>query len=164
MEGIFGILTVSEWLAILRIGVGLWWLKSFLHKPHREFVNGQMANWTLALADNNPSETYGKLIKRLIEPNKRWFPYLILFGELSVALGLIFGFLTPLALIGAVFMNLNYLSLAGVKPTKDKSVNPCYQCEQGQNWNMILSEVVMLFTAAWSVWSIDALIGLFPTI
>ena len=57
MEGIFGILTVSEWLAILRIGVGLWWLKSFLHKPHREFVNGQMANWTLALADNNPSET-----------------------------------------------------------------------------------------------------------
>jgi hypothetical protein len=50
-------------------------------------------------------------------------------------MGLIFGFLTPLALIGAVFMNLNYLSLAGVKPTKDKSVNPCYQCEQGQNFN-----------------------------
>ena len=91
MEGIFGILTVSEWLAILRIGVGLWWLKSFLHKPHREFVNGQMANWTMALADNNPSEIYGKLIKRLVEPNKRWFPHLILFGELSVALGLIFG-------------------------------------------------------------------------
>jgi uncharacterized membrane protein YphA (DoxX/SURF4 family) len=91
-----------------------------------------MANWTMALADNNPSEIYGKLIKRLFEPNKRWFPYWILFGELSVALGLIFGLLTPLALIGAVFMNLNYLSLAGVKPTKDKSVNPCYQCEQGQ--------------------------------
>jgi hypothetical protein len=60
MEGIFGILKVSEWLAILRIGVGLWWLKSFLHKPHREFVNGQMANWTMALADNKLSETYGK--------------------------------------------------------------------------------------------------------
>jgi uncharacterized membrane protein YphA (DoxX/SURF4 family) len=78
--------------------------------------------------------TYGKLIKRLVEPNKRWFLYLILFGELSVALGLIFGFLTPLALIGVMFMNLNYLSLAGVKPTKDKSVNPCFQCKQGQNF------------------------------
>jgi hypothetical protein len=76
MEGIFGILTVSKWLAILRIGVGLWWLKSFLHKTHREFVNGHMANWTLALAGNNTSETYGKLIKRLVEPNKCWFPYL----------------------------------------------------------------------------------------
>ena len=164
MEDIIGFLTIQEWLAILRIGVGLWWLKSFLHKPHKKFVQTGMVKWTLALADNHPSETYGRFIKRLVEPNARWFPYLILGAELAVGLGLIFGFLTPLAITGALLMNINYISLAGVKPRKDKSVNTCYECEQGQNWNMMVAEVVMFFTAAWSVWSIDALLGIIPTI
>ena len=43
MNTLFGILTVEQWLALLRIGIGLWWLKSFLHKPLRQFVSGQMA-------------------------------------------------------------------------------------------------------------------------
>jgi hypothetical protein len=43
MNTLFGILTVEQWLAILRIGIGLWWLKSVLHKPLRKFVSGQMA-------------------------------------------------------------------------------------------------------------------------
>jgi thiosulfate dehydrogenase [quinone] large subunit len=160
METMFGILTVEQWLAILRIGVGLWWLKSFLHKPLKKFVSGQMADWTLDLADNHPSPTFGKIIRRLVEPNRTWFPYLVLAGELSVAIGLILGFLTPISLLVAIFLNLNYLVLAGVKP-KDKSVNPAYQCEQGQNWNMLISEVVLFFTLSWSVWSIDSLLGLF---
>ena len=32
MDTLFGILTVEQWLALLRIGIGLWWLKSFIHK------------------------------------------------------------------------------------------------------------------------------------
>ena len=54
MDDIFGFLTVSQWLAILRIGIGLWWLKSFFHKPLRKFVDGQLVDWTLELADNHP--------------------------------------------------------------------------------------------------------------
>jgi hypothetical protein len=50
MTSIFGFLDSSQWIAILRIGVGFWWLKSVLHKPLRKFVGGQMADWTLALA------------------------------------------------------------------------------------------------------------------
>jgi hypothetical protein len=38
----------------LRIGIGLWWLKSFFHKPLRKFVDGQLVDWTLELADNHP--------------------------------------------------------------------------------------------------------------
>jgi hypothetical protein len=49
--------------------------------------------------------------------------------------------------------------LAGVKP-KDIKVNPCYQCEQGQNWNMLVAEVVLLFTAAGCTWSLDSLLGI----
>ena len=160
MDTVLGILTVEQWLAILRIGVGLWWLKSFLHKPLRQFVSGQMADWTLALADNHPSPTFGRLIKNMVEPNRSWFAYLVLAGELAVAIGMIFGFLTPITLLVAIFLNLNYIALAGVKP-KDKSVNPCYQCEQGQNYNMIIAEVVLFFTAAGCTWSIDHLLGIF---
>ena len=160
METLFGILSVEQWLAILRIGIGLWWLKSFLHKPLKKFVSGQMVSWTIALADNHPVPAYGRAIKRLVEPNASWFPYLILLAELAVAIGLILGFLTPIALVVAILLNLNYISLAGVRP-KDITVNPCYQAEQGQNWTMIISEITLLATVSWAVLSIDSLLGLF---
>lgn len=160
MDTLFGILTVEQWLAILRIGIGLWWLKSFLHKPLRNFVSGQMANWTLALADNHPVPAYGKLIRRTVEPNASWFPYLVLLGESAVAIGLIFGFLTPISLLVAIFLNLNYLALAGVRP-KDITVNKAYQCEQGQNYTMLVSEITLLATISWAVWSVDSLLGIF---
>ena len=162
MKDVLGILTVEQWLAILRIGLGLWWLKSFLHKPHRKFVGGQMIGWTVALAENHPVPAFGRAIKGLIEPNAAWFPYLILAGELAVGIGLIFGFLTPIALIVAIFLNLNYLSLAGVRP-KDIEVNKAYQCEQGQNWNMLIPQIVLLalVTASGCTWSLDGALGLF---
>jgi uncharacterized membrane protein YphA (DoxX/SURF4 family) len=119
-----------------------------------------MFDWTLELADNHPVPAYGRLIRKIVEPNRSWFPNLILLGEISVAIGLILGLFTPLALIVAIFLNLNYISLAGVKP-KDISVNRCYQCEQGQNWNMLIAEVVLLATAAGCTWSLDALLGIF---
>jgi thiosulfate dehydrogenase [quinone] large subunit len=162
MEGVFGILTVEQWLAILRIGIGLWWLKSVLHKPLKKFISGQMVNWTLALADNHPVPAYGRLIKATVAPNASWFPYLVLAGEAAVGIGLIFGFLTPISLLVAIFLNLNYLALAGVKP-KDISVNSAYQCEQGQNYTMLLAEVVLLamVTVSGCTWSIDGLLGLY---
>lgn len=162
MEDIFGFLTAGQWLALLRIGVGLWWLKSFLHKPHQEFVSGQMADWTLSLADNHPVPAYGRLIRGLVAPNRSWFPYLILIGELAVAIGMIFGLLTPITLLVAIFLNLNYISLAGVRP-KDITINKAYQCEQGQNWNMIIAQVVLfaLASASGCNWSADAALGVF---
>ncbi|HEY5573094.1 MAG TPA: hypothetical protein VIK64_08800 [Anaerolineales bacterium] len=162
MEGTFGFLTVSQWLAVLRIGIGLWWLKSFLHKPHRKFVGGQMVDWTLSLADNHPLPAFGRLIKRLVAPNASWFPYLILLGELAIGIGMTLGFLTPVAILVAIFLNLNYISLAGVRP-KDINVNRAYQCEQGQNWNMLVAEAVLFFTVAFAgcTWSVDGPLGLF---
>ena len=162
MEGTFGILTVEQWLAILRIGIGLWWLKSVLHKPLRKFVTGQMVGWTVALAENHPVPAFGRVIKGMVAPNASWFPYLILLGEVAVAIGLILGLLTPLALIVAIFLNLNYLLLAGVRP-KDITINTAYQCEQGQNWNMIIAQAALLATLslAGSTWSLDGLLGLF---
>ncbi len=160
MQDIFGFLELQEWLALLRIAIGLWWLESVRHKPLRKFVGGQMADWALALADNHPVPLYGNFIRRLVGPNRNWFPYFNLAGELAVGIGLTFGFLTPISALVALFLNLNYLSLAGVRP-KDISVNKAYQCEQGQNLMMIGSTVVVAITGAWSVWSVDSLLGWF---
>jgi hypothetical protein len=62
----------------------------------------------------------------------------------------------------AIFLNLNYISLAGVKP-KDRTVNAAYQCEQGQNWSMLVAEVVLFTTvlASGCTWSVDHALGLF---
>jgi thiosulfate dehydrogenase [quinone] large subunit len=162
MSGTFGILTIEQWLAILRIGLGLWWIKSVFHKDLKDFVNGGMTNWTVALADNHPIPAFGNAIKALVSSNRSWFPYLILVGELAVGIGLTFGILTPISLAVAMFLNLQYVGLAGVKP-KDRSVNPAYQCEQGQNWSMFLAELVLFFTvaAAGCTWSLDHALGLF---
>jgi thiosulfate dehydrogenase [quinone] large subunit len=160
MDTLFGILTIEQWLAILRIGIGLWWLKSVLHKPLRQFVSGQMTNWTLALAENHPVPAYGRLIRATVEPTASWFPYLVLAGETAVAIGLIFGFLTPISLVVAIFLNLNYLALAGVRP-KDININKAYQCEQGQNYTMLITEITLLATISWAALSVDSLLGIF---
>jgi thiosulfate dehydrogenase [quinone] large subunit len=160
MEDIFGFLTAAQWLALLRIGVGLWWLKSVLHKPLRKFVSGQMATWIVALADNHPLPAFGRIIKSTVEPNASWFPYLVLAGESAVAIGLILGLLTPISLLVAIFLNLNYLLLAGARP-RDITINAAYQCEQGQNWNMIITEILLLVLGAGSMWSLDSVLGLF---
>lgn len=160
MTDIFGFLEVSNWLAIMRIGIGLWWVKSFIHKPHKKFVEGQMVDWTISLAENHPFRPYGRFVKNIVESNRSWIAYFFLAAELAIGLGLVFGFLTPIALIGALLLNFNYLFTAGVRP-KDISVNKAYQCEQGQNWNMIVPEVVLLVMGAWGVWSIDSALNLF---
>lgn len=161
MNELFSFLTIAQWLAVLRIGIGLWWLKSVLHKPLREFVTGQMTDWTIALAENHPLPGFGRMIKRLVEANASWFPYLILLGESAVAVGLIFGFLTPVSLIVGMFLNLNYLLLAGVRP-KDINVNKAYQSEQGQNWNMIIAQFVLLALTVivGGTWSLDGVFGI----
>lgn len=160
MTDIFGFLTVAHWLAFLRIAVGLWWLESVRHKNMKQFLETEMVSWSLALADSHPVPAYGRLLRRLIEPNARWFPYLIVAGEFCIGLGLTFGFLTPLAALAGFFLNLNYVLLAGVPP-RDLSLNPGYEVEQGQNFMMMAIEVVVLMLAAGCTWGLDSLLRLF---
>jgi thiosulfate dehydrogenase [quinone] large subunit len=85
---------------------------------------------------------------------------LVLFGELAVGVGLTFGFLTPVSALVGIFLNINYILLAGVK-LRDESINPCFRVEQGQNWTMIVAELVIIAVGAGAVWSVDSLLGVF---
>lgn len=46
MEDSSVLLTVEQWLAFSRIGIGLWWVKSVLHKEYPKFVKTGMMGWT----------------------------------------------------------------------------------------------------------------------
>jgi thiosulfate dehydrogenase [quinone] large subunit len=160
MNDVFDWLTLEQWLAILRIGIGLWWIKSVLHKEYPKFVRSGMMGWTNALLDNHPVPAYAGFIRGIINFQPTIFPYLIVLGEAAVGIGLTLGFLTPISALVALALNFNYITVSGVKP-KDISVNNCFRVDQGQNFVMIVAEIVIFFTGAGAVWSLDKLLGIF---
>lgn len=151
MDDIFGWLSKEEWLAILRIGVGLWWLESVRHKDLRSFLQGGSMDWVESLTRDHPLPAFAAMIRRLSlsSPRRRIITSrLVVLGEFSVGVSLALGLLTPVGAAVAIFLNFNYLLLAGLRD----------QGEQGQNLMMILIEVVVLATAAGMTWGLDALL------
>jgi thiosulfate dehydrogenase [quinone] large subunit len=148
VKDIFGWLTDDQRLAILRIGVGLWWLESVRHKDLPRFLRGAAMNWVESLTENHPIPPFAAAIRSISLSSRRRrivTSWLVVAGEFSVGVSLTLGLLTPVGVIVGLFLNFNYLLLAGLKD----------QGEQGQNLMMILSEVVIFATAAGTTWGID---------
>jgi thiosulfate dehydrogenase (quinone) large subunit len=146
---IFDWLTHAEWLAILRIGVGLWWLESVRHKPLRDFLRGGSMDWVESLTKDHPIPPFARMIERTSLSSQRRrvvTSWLVVLGEFCVGVSLVLGLLTPVGLLVGLFLNVNYLLLAGLRD----------QGEQGQNLMMILAGVVLFATGSWEVWSLDA--------
>ncbi len=76
---------------------------------------------------------YAWFLQHLVLPNATLFTYVITFGEVLVALGLIVGCLTGIAAFFGLFMNLNFL-LAGAV-----SVNP------------VIGVLALLLVLAWRI-------------
>lgn len=149
---IFDWLTYEEWLAILRIGVGLWWLESVRHKDLRDFLGGGSMGWVDSLTENHPIPAFANVIRSTslaTDRRRRVTSWLVVLGELSVGISLTLGLLTPVGAIVGIFLNLNYFLLAGV---------PGDYGEQGQNLMMTLAQVVIFATAAGMTWGVDAAI------
>lgn len=148
---IFDWLAKEEWLAILRIGLGLWWLESVRHKDLRNFLKGGSRNWVDGLVEEHPVAAFSKTLRATALRNERtWVitSWMVVLGELVAGVSITFGLLTFGGLILAAFLNLNYLLLAGLKD----------QGEQGQNLMMILIAVVLFASGAGEVWGVDAVI------
>ncbi len=146
---IFDWLTYAEWFAILRIGVGLWWLESVRHKNLRDFLGGGSMGWVESLTKDHPIPVFARMVHRTSLATKRRrvvTSRLVVLGEFSVGVSLVLGLLTPVGLVVGIFLNLNYLLLAGLKDYG----------EQGQNTMMILAEIVLFCVAAGMTWGIDA--------
>ena len=141
----------QEWLAVLRIGIGLWWLESWRHKNKEAwFDRASGINWAASVAEKHPWPVVKTVFDRVVAPRPKAMAYIVVFSELAIGLGLTFGVLTPVAATGGLLLNLMYFVLM----IKDWA-------EQGQNSMMALIEVVILGTHAWGTWSLGHAVGLF---
>jgi len=136
---------------VLRIGLGLWWAESFRHKNKEAwFQRDAGINWAASVAEKHRWPFVRTTFDRLVRPRPKAMSYVIVLGELAVGLGLVFGFLTPIAAAGGLALNVMYFTLM----IHDWA-------EQGQNSMMALIAVVVLGTHAWMKWSLDDALGLF---
>ena len=138
---VFDWLAKEEWLAILRIGLGLWWLESVRHKDLPGFLRGGSRGWVEGLVEDHPIPAFAGVLKATaLRSERTWVvtSWLVVLGEFAAGVSITFGFLTFGGLVLAAFLNLNYLLLAGLKD----------QGEQGQNLMMILIAVVLFATGA----------------
>jgi thiosulfate dehydrogenase [quinone] large subunit len=110
------------WLPI-RLFIGFAWLEAGWHKATTAgWLDGGTALrgfWEAAVAvpdQGRPAITYDwyrDFLNLLLQNNaESWFSYVIVFGEIAVGLGLIFGILTGFAAFFGAFMNMSFL-LAG---------------------------------------------------
>lgn len=143
-------LSGAEWLAVLRIGLGLWWLESWRHKDKKTWFDGGGINWAAGIADKHRWSFVRSGFEVVAKPRPRTMAYVVAYAELALGLGLIVGFLTPIALICGLALNLIYLVLM----IHDWG-------EQGQNLMMALISAVGFFGMSWQVWSLDHVFGLF---
>ncbi|MFI6037415.1 DoxX family protein [Streptomyces sp. NPDC051315] len=140
----------AEWLAVLRIGLGLWWLESWRHKEKKSWSEGSGIAWAADVAAKHRWSAVRSGFDLVVTPRPRVMAYVVLYAELALGLGLVAGFLTPLALVGGLVLNLLYLTLM----IHDWA-------EQGQNGMMALISVVALFGVSWQTWSLDGALGWF---
>ncbi|WP_411151501.1 DoxX family protein [Streptomyces sp. A30] len=144
-------LTGAQWLAVLRIGLGLWWLESWRHKDKKTWFEGAGIAWAADVAAKHRWNAVRSGFGVVVTPYPRTMAYVVVYAELALGLGLILGFLTPVALVGGLLLNLLYLVLM----IHDWA-------EQGQNSMMALISVVALFGMSWQTWSVDSVLGFFP--
>ena len=143
-------LSGGEWLAVLRVGVGLWWLESWRHKERKSWFAGGGIRWAAGIAEKHRWGLVKAGFERVVAPRPRVIAYVVVYAELALGLGLVLGFLTPVALVGGLLLNLLYFVLM----IHDWA-------EQGQNLMMALISVVAFFAMAWQTWSLDHVLGLF---
>jgi thiosulfate dehydrogenase [quinone] large subunit len=144
-------LSGAEWAAVLRIGLGLWWLESFRHKNFEAWIKRHAGiNWAGDIAAKHKFKAVGKGFDKFVKPHPAAMTWVILGSEFALGIGLTFGFLTPVALFASILLNIIYLILM----IHDWA-------EQGQNSMMVLAAAVCLGTHGWQVWSIDHLIHIF---
>jgi thiosulfate dehydrogenase (quinone) large subunit len=141
-------LSGAHWLAVLRIGLGLWWLESWRHKDKRGWLErGTGIAWAKGVAEKHRWSFVKTGFTKVVAGRPKVMAYVVVFSELAIGLGIALGFLTPVALIAGALLNLLYFVLM----IHDWA-------EQGQNSMMFLVSVVCLFAQANQTWSIDHLL------
>jgi uncharacterized membrane protein YphA (DoxX/SURF4 family) len=149
----------AEWLAVLRIVVGLYFVKSLLTKMSFVMLGGVLpvpavsARWLEVMpkivtrqASENPIAFYKHFLETTVIPNSNVFAQLTAWGETAVGIGITLGLLTGLAsLIGFVLV-INYgLATQWMSPG-----------QQGFHLVLFFLLLAFFFARAGRTWGLDA--------
>jgi thiosulfate dehydrogenase [quinone] large subunit len=148
----------DRWLSVLRIVVGLWFLKSvrtklgatlafgFLPLPTAsDRWVGFMPQRVLEYAETVRIGFYRDFLTEFVVPNSHVFAQMAAFGEAAIGLGLTFGLLTrPASVIGLAVMG-NYLIATFWVGF----------CQQGFHLLLVTGMVAFFFAGAGRTWGLD---------
>jgi uncharacterized membrane protein YphA (DoxX/SURF4 family) len=149
----------AEWLAVLRIVVGLYFVKSLVTKMSVVMVGGVVpvpavsARWLEVMpkivtrqASENPLAFYKHFLENTVLPNSSLFAQLTAWGETVVGIGLTLGLLTGLASLVGMFLVVNYgLATQWMSPG-----------QQGFHLVLLFLMLAFFFARAGRIWGVDA--------
>jgi thiosulfate dehydrogenase [quinone] large subunit len=149
----------AVWLAILRIVVGLYFVKSLVTKMSMVMLGGLLPipavseRWLTVMpkivakqASENPLTFYKHFLDGVVLPNSNLFAQLTAWGETVVGLGLTLGVLTGLASLVGVVLVINYgLATQWMSPG-----------QQGFHLVLFFLMVAFFFARAGRTWGLDA--------
>lgn len=109
------------WLVLLRVVVGVWFLKAVWTKLTLAFLWGVIPYPAVSprfvsfhpkrvaeFAAGNPVGWYKEFLEGTVLPNAKLFASLQTYGEVCVGIGLVLGLLTGLSALVGLFLSLNY--------------------------------------------------------
>jgi uncharacterized membrane protein YphA (DoxX/SURF4 family) len=148
----------AEWLAVLRIVVGLYFVKSLVTKMSVVMIGGFLPTpvvserWLTVMpkivakqASENPLSFYKHFLEGVVLPNSNLFAQLTAWGETVVGIGLTLGFLTGLASLVGLVLVINYgLATQWMSPG-----------QQGFHLVLFFLMLAFFFARAGRTWGID---------
>lgn len=151
-------LHAEGWLVLLRVVVGVWFLKAVWTKLTLAFLWGVIPYPAVSprfvsfhpkrvaeFAAGNPVGWYKEFLEGTVLPNAKLFASLQTYGEVCVGIGLVLGLLTGLSALVGLFLSLNY----GLS-TQWMSFG-----QQGFHLLLVTSMVIFLGSRAGRTWGLD---------
>ena len=149
----------AKWLAVLRIVVGLYFVKSLVTKMSVVMLGGILpvpmvsGRWLEVMpkivarqASENPILFYKQFLETTVLPNSSMFAQMTAWGETAVGIGLTLGLLTGVASIVGLVLVVNYgLATQWMSPG-----------QQGFHLVLFFLMVAFFFARAGRTWGIDA--------
>ena len=75
-------LTAAEWLAVLRIGLGVWWFESFRHKDKAAwFQRGAGISWGQSVAEKHKWTFVKTGFNTVVVPRPKVMAYVVVLGR-----------------------------------------------------------------------------------
>jgi uncharacterized membrane protein YphA (DoxX/SURF4 family) len=148
----------AQWLAVLRIVVGLYFIKSLVTKMSLVLVGGILPvpvvseRWFTVMpkivarqASENPLTFYKHFLEGTVLPNSSLFAQLTAWGETVVGVGLTLGLLTGVASLVGLILVINYgLATQWMSPG-----------QQGFHLVLFFLLLAFFFARAGRTWGID---------